>query len=44
MTARRQPRTRNRRRGEAEPQATEGAGQNAPEAQAEQPAAEQRQA
>ncbi|SDK83064.1 transcription termination factor Rho [Arthrobacter sp. ok362] len=37
----RQPRTRNRRRGEAAAQAPEGAGQNA-EAQAEQPAAEQR--
>ncbi len=38
----RQPRTRNRRRGEAAAQATEAAGQNAVEAQAEQPAAEQR--
>lgn len=38
----RQPRTRNRRRGEAAAQATESAGQNAVEAQAEQPAAEQR--
>lgn len=37
----RQPRTRNRRRGEAAAQATE-AGQTAGEAQAEQPAAEQR--
>ncbi len=37
----RQPRTRNRRRGEAAAQATE-AGQTAVEAQAEQPAAEQR--
>ena len=37
----RQPRTRNRRRGEAAAQATD-AGQNAVEAQAEQPAAEQR--
>ncbi|SDL36417.1 transcription termination factor Rho [Arthrobacter sp. ov407] len=38
----RQPRTRNRRRGEAAAQGTEAAGQNAVEAQAEQPAAEQR--
>ncbi|WP_426978607.1 transcription termination factor Rho [Pseudarthrobacter sp. O4] len=38
----RQPRTRNRRRGEAAGQATEAAGQVAVEAQAEQPAAEQR--
>jgi transcription termination factor Rho len=38
----RQPRTRNRRRGEASAQTTEAAGQNAVEAQAEQPAAEQR--
>ncbi|MEV5053919.1 transcription termination factor Rho [Arthrobacter sp. LAR12-1-1.1] len=38
----RQPRTRNRRRGEAAAQATEAGGQNAVEAQAEQPAAEQR--
>ncbi|MGO4803708.1 transcription termination factor Rho [Arthrobacter sp. 2MCAF15] len=37
----RQPRTRNRRRGEAAAQATEAGGQGA-EAQAEQPAAEQR--
>ncbi|MFE4227796.1 transcription termination factor Rho [Arthrobacter sp. NPDC056886] len=38
----RQPRTRNRRRGEAAAQGTEAAGQNAVEAQAEQPATEQR--
>jgi transcription termination factor Rho len=38
----RQPRTRNRRRGEAAAQVTEAAAQNAGEAQAEQPAAEQR--
>ncbi|SDP82794.1 transcription termination factor Rho [Arthrobacter sp. ok909] len=38
----RQPRTRNRRRGEAAAQVTEAAGQNAGEVQAEQPAAEQR--
>ncbi|GAA2146631.1 transcription termination factor Rho [Arthrobacter humicola] len=38
----RQPRTRNRRRGEAAAQVTEAAGQNAGEVQAEQPATEQR--
>ncbi|SFU13934.1 transcription termination factor Rho [Arthrobacter sp. ov118] len=38
----RQPRTRNRRRGEAAAQAADAAGQNAGEVQAEQPAAEQR--
>ncbi|GIU56820.1 transcription termination factor Rho [Arthrobacter sp. NicSoilC12] len=38
----RQPRTRNRRRGEAAAQGSEAAGQNAVEVQAEQPATEQR--